>query len=377
MLLSGDEQGESRLTLPTVGHINNVFPEGSGFLPQALCQKITIISDGCAIAWAGSWLVARIVINRIAEACAARTLTADEIIHLIVTDDDFVKDQHRTAILGWVVGAPDENGKFTMEQFHINGTPNGAKWPDTIISAGSGETLLTQLIERTSVGRANREMHNNVWIAATAIGLLSRLYQMEYLAQDKSPTLTQYFGGGFECAFWNEQRFEKVADFTLILWEAEVGEGSSKLGMPALVVRQVYLDGFLFVRSARFLARIPGRDTEMVAEMHLNCIPPMIAGKARPPLTEIDVPFQSTFIATIVWIVTPHGPMFYHAAEGTEKVIIDEAKAGGISLEFNGDYLDNLVERVERAAQHQFNDPKLSTKFRALEVAPMRAKEAR
>jgi len=59
ILLSGLEVLGKEVHIPTIGNIDSVFPEGSGFSIVGLCQKLCIVNDRIAIGWAGKRFSAR------------------------------------------------------------------------------------------------------------------------------------------------------------------------------------------------------------------------------------------------------------------------------------------------------------------------------
>ncbi len=52
LLLSG-MSSSTELNVPTIGEVEQIFPDGSRFVPLRLGQKVNLISDNLAVAWAG------------------------------------------------------------------------------------------------------------------------------------------------------------------------------------------------------------------------------------------------------------------------------------------------------------------------------------
>lgn len=75
LLLSGNETVGYNLNIPTIGAIDAVFPEGSGYLPSRLIQKAVIINDNFVIGWSGKRIVAKVVIKELMEANSERAFT--------------------------------------------------------------------------------------------------------------------------------------------------------------------------------------------------------------------------------------------------------------------------------------------------------------
>jgi len=63
LLISADERIGPPLQIPGVGSAHQIFPEGSGYTPVGFNQKISLINEHLAVAWAGTKYKARGVIK--------------------------------------------------------------------------------------------------------------------------------------------------------------------------------------------------------------------------------------------------------------------------------------------------------------------------
>jgi len=79
LLLSGPEPPGQKFAIPTVGDVTTVFPEGSGFTPTGLNQKVAFIGGDLVLAWAGCRLKARTVIKGLIERNKQQPLSKDSL----------------------------------------------------------------------------------------------------------------------------------------------------------------------------------------------------------------------------------------------------------------------------------------------------------
>ncbi len=79
LLISGDESPQSSLNVPTIGDIDQIFPQGSGYLPTSLNQKLSIMNDNLAIAWAGTKISANVIFRQLLKECKKNPIGASGI----------------------------------------------------------------------------------------------------------------------------------------------------------------------------------------------------------------------------------------------------------------------------------------------------------
>jgi len=88
ILLSGLEVLGKEVHIPTIGNIDSVFPEGSGFSIVGLCQKLCIVNDRIAIGWAGKRFSAATVLKYLMAECTKREFTLEDIKYFWENDVD-------------------------------------------------------------------------------------------------------------------------------------------------------------------------------------------------------------------------------------------------------------------------------------------------
>jgi hypothetical protein len=116
LLISGNEQAGLVTSIPTVGLRDNVFPDGSGWVPLRLCQKIVVVAKNIVIGWSGSLLGATEVLNELRSSCYGAEIdrvslnkilssTMKELGQLELQLTGFIRDSE--GVTGFSVGADE------------------------------------------------------------------------------------------------------------------------------------------------------------------------------------------------------------------------------------------------------------------------------
>ena len=249
MLLSGEEVHGKKISLPTIGEVHNFFPEGSGWTITGLSQKIAIVSDECVVAWAGSWLAARTVISELKAIADKQLLTCDLISHFFESLDAEIKNLS-LSIVGFLRAGDgffhiSYNAKSDFELYE------GV----TVSSAGSGAEYLRDFL-RTSrrgerIGGKNANVHPAQLAYETGLQLGACFLRSENTLGDP---LRLFFGGGYEVAVFNGERFTKDLGVTYVLWDWRDPTKQSP-PFPSLVVVHEYKGDLLCIRSQEFKSK--------------------------------------------------------------------------------------------------------------------------
>jgi len=101
VLVSGG--GDSNITLPTVGHICNVFPEGSGLTAKSLTKKTAILGNNIIVAWFGLYVAAKTVIGELEKLNSHHRMSAEQV-------SEFFTDENIKNIVGEHIFDTDQLG---------------------------------------------------------------------------------------------------------------------------------------------------------------------------------------------------------------------------------------------------------------------------
>lgn len=242
LLISGPEILNRKVSLPTIGAVENFFPEGSGWTITGSAQKVVIVSEECGLAWAGSQLAARIVLKELAQFEQGRRLTK-ELIDQFLKNIDPEVEQLGLSLVGCVVedGVPHQFAYCADEPFY---TDAGVK----VVTAGSGSKHLASALRtrfRAGYNQDGRSAHAAERAFEAGIGIGGQLLRTE---RPSGWTLREYFGGGYEVAVFNGEHFTKDFSVTYILWDAKIPD-RKWLAHPTRVISYQYDGGILLLRT--------------------------------------------------------------------------------------------------------------------------------
>lgn len=243
MLLSGPERPDTNTSLPVVGDVRNVFPEGSGWTITGVVQKMAIIADNCVVVWAGSRLGAQAAIRSLKELAQAAPLNSEivrefmanlpeDILRLGINLLGFVKDEG-----GFTQIALEPDAELELS----DGTP--------VSLAGSGTRLMHKFLSRSRILGLDANFHPAA--CAYAIGLQTAALHLR-MEIDTDEQLLHFFGGFYEIAVWNGERFTKDRGVTYIMWEAKWGLSNS-LALPTLIITTNYINDVLLLKAQPFI----------------------------------------------------------------------------------------------------------------------------
>lgn len=251
---SGIEVRGRTATIPTIGRVTNFFPEGSGWTITGLAQKVTIIADECAVVWAGSHLGAKIAIDKLHDYAQVGRITRSTVSDLLASLPSELASLD-ISLLGVVV---DSNGpfQFGFGDFDKFERADGS----TAMTSGSGSDYLKRILARVNVSRTRGEsssVHPAQLAFEAAITTGGSLLRTE---RPMGFTLRNYFGGGYEVAVWNGERFTKDASITYILWDGQE-PGQNGFAHPRRLISHLYDDGHLLIRTQELQQTTPGKFT--------------------------------------------------------------------------------------------------------------------
>lgn len=252
LIVSGPEEPSRTVGIPTIGRVTDFFPEGSGWTITGFQQKVTIVSDECAIAWSGSHLGACVAIEKMRERAKSGRITRFTVSDLFASLRADLASLD-TTLLGFVVDS-DGPFQFAFGDFDKCTRADGSK----VLISGTGAEYLKKTLARGDVVRA--------WGENSAVHPAERAFEKAILTggsllRTERPlgfTLRRYFGGSYEAAVWNGERFTKDASITYILWD---GRDPDQYGFahPTRLISHLYDNGHLLMRVQELTQTAPGK----------------------------------------------------------------------------------------------------------------------
>ena len=279
LLLSAPEQPGRHIVLPTIEDITDIFPEGSGYGPSGLQQKIAVVADNLVIGWAGSRIAAKAVISDLYTKSQIELFTKDSLAdyfasiqqhigNLDIEFTGFIKDADR--IIGF--SYPD-----FLVQTHRFGK---------ISLLGTGRQNVQGVLDQFSELPPAQQGDPNIFARSLAFALgLTGFFLNEEMSNAES--LLHFFGGGYEIATFVRGKFQKLDDIMYVFWNVRIdNNGEGQISLPYQVFSYAYSDDLLLIRS------IPLSETQdhLSARQSIYGVSPIYREVAREEWSRVQVP---------------------------------------------------------------------------------------
>jgi len=239
LILSGPEMPDKKISIPSIGDINQVFPKGSGWSITGLTQKVIIISDKCAIAWSGSYLAAWEVIEEIKKLHNNNLLTLTNINNYLNNLKPTILNLE-FSITGWVL----ENEGF--HRFSLNVESSESPYFSGLLVGGTGGEAVKPSLSGLSLGsiQRSRDISSVEELAGRALAYIGGLIAHEASSHE---SLLRYYGGGYEVVAYFNNAFRKLDEFTFVFWRATMADGNAQISLPNRIIKQCYHDDLLII----------------------------------------------------------------------------------------------------------------------------------
>ena len=246
VLISGPEIPGKQIHIPTIGSIDSVFPEGSGFTVIGLRQKLCILNDILAVGWSGTLVAAQTIIKQLMRASAERNFTLDDVMRFWEHEADKTCKEN-VSIIGLI-----KNGDL-INSFGFNYLNLHSERFGNVILSGSGSHAMADSLARLG---PSPEYPPNINVlekaVATALTIATDMLGQELISPQG---LLNYFGGGIELISLVKGRFTKIGDITYLFWYVnEDNEHNITFSLPETALKFAYYEDILLVRKAEFKA---------------------------------------------------------------------------------------------------------------------------
>jgi hypothetical protein len=345
LLLTAEADPDHRMVaVPALGDVRDFF-EGSGWTVSGLAQKVVLVSASCVVAWAGSWIAAKLVVSQLREMAGDKVLTADFILSFLQQHPDL--QQHPISLIGYV---REERG-IKPFWYHANDVFDGGKL-GVVSAAGTGAHVLRDFAEVVALSpfATTGQVGTGEMAVSTALFLAGFLLRAELHGGDAAPTLRCMFGGGYEVASYLNGEFRKVGELTFVVWEAQVVDDVVKISLPQLLLKQQYLHDVLLLRSARIKEN--GGHLEVFDEQCHAVLPMYEVSQKILAEDLLKVSLQSRLLCHCflvrndkdVWIYT----RMQRCAPNSELTMTMEDTAGTIVMGFNNAFLQEIAKKLSK-----------------------------
>jgi hypothetical protein len=221
--------------------------EGSGWEIKALVQKLIIINEHCAIAWAGQEIAARALIKDLQIIASSRNIAITD-LEATVKAVAPVNSQGDSEIT--IIAILLEFGEpiiWSNEKANVSSTFLGE------VSIGGCATqslidLLHTFDSANTIVPHNGEIE--LFATSVALHLTTAFLSDEFHTQRTFSSLIAFFGGIYEIVVYSNGKVRKLEEVTYIFLEAHVREDNQiKISTPSLILKQQSKDSSLLIRS--------------------------------------------------------------------------------------------------------------------------------
>lgn len=235
LMISSDRERTNPIDLPT--RFSKLQPDPNLFLLR-LSQKVVIIDDHLAVAWAGRKNIAGYLVGRIASGMS-QPYSAEKILALIDGSGLLEEDLESVSFIFFGLIRDDQDDKMFVQDYRTGETIVGDH--EKIKYAGSGISHFLKSIAFNMKGSTGQVNTYEEFVGTFITRLAIALYQE--IVSDVTHKL--FYGGGFELLLLNpiEKRFVKVP-MTFVFWE--YGSRGVELTGPILTLNYD-ANGYLFL----------------------------------------------------------------------------------------------------------------------------------
>ena len=295
VLLSAFEVPGRTVSVPTIGNITTVFPEGSGFTPSGLRQKIAVVGDNLVIGWSSrSRITAKVVIQELLEKNQQEPFTNDSLMRHFGELDESYWEQG----LGLVGFVKDSRGVAQFGFRYLDLTTNLF---GRVGLLGTGAEHFEKFLQNLpSLPLPSRQV--NDLERSLACGLMvSGVFLSSEIATYES--LLNFYGGGYEIASLFNGKFQKLDDITYLFWHGEITDNGIGMNLHQ-VCKYSYVNDVLLIRAAT-LSEF-STNTQLTIKQSVEVVPPIYRDVTFEELSSFYRPtFDSKWLCS--YYLVPHG----------------------------------------------------------------------
>jgi hypothetical protein len=255
--------------------VNSVLPDEAWGYASGVRQKLNIINDNLMVAWAGSYLQARLAINRLDNAVRAGAATSADILAVL---DEIAPEIQDISLLGLVVrpdGQPDE---VLVASFAWDvGTDNIDGVDVRLAGTGQWSTkeILPHVIQRNDqLPPIEQAIYSGIALSGALIGR----------EMHTGHNIAQMWGGAIEIGFVANGTLQKL-DRILHLQSRvrHIGDGLVEFQFWPKLTHYCYLGKYLLVSTIEWFEQGPVREERYLVSPLIRASPPPIEHAMQRP----------------------------------------------------------------------------------------------
>lgn len=343
LLVSGDENLYSSLNVPAIGEITQIFPKGSGFVPTGLRQKIAIVNENLALAWAGNRISAQTIIsNLLIEARKKANWKLDDLSCFFADYDKEHGD--KVGIVGY---SNDGKGIFSFG-YGVNQIKYQSEKYGLVRLCGTGAKNLQSYLDHFDIPPASRA--TNPLETAVGNALVITTY-MTGLERTTGSNLIEYYGGGFEILSLVQRKFKKIDDIAYLIWVGrQMSDLSWRLSLPEICIKYYYHDDILLIRKVEFKSEPNGALTSDNEAVYL--ISPIYRNIDDIVLKNIKLSsFNSKFICSFIIFYSIDGSVqvlsrINYSSQQIHPIRFRDDASDILHMDIHSDFIKSIFEGV-------------------------------
>lgn len=339
LLVSKDKFEIPNIDLPSLGELNNsehliLSNSTKNITPVQTVQKVNILSQNLIVAWAGSYLRAKLILKALRDETANRELSYDLVKNILSDNEDLIGNE--VAIIGLLMMPCG-----TVQAFHKNGEMFDIPGYSDFIYAGTGgsqyfDTLMNISSDRDEDATTLRYPDALYNPAATIWKLLA----LELITG--VPVYNAY-GGGFELAYFDDGGAKKLDDIVHYCWKFDINDLAKPPELWNGITKYDYQNDNLIIRRIRAINQSKIGETYPVSEMRY-IVPPLVLKHGFDKCDMDDVDYAAKWTCNHFYLRTGcdqyfmRSSIFYSSAR--KSPILANVEMGRLFLQQDMDYLE-------------------------------------
>ena len=263
ILLSGEGELDVSISVPTFADTSMIYAEGSKLVIKGVSQKIHQVSDNLAIAWSGRHIAARTIVNELIQQNTKGPFTYESLLSYLKNNETI--KYNGLKIIAFLFDPKTNNSKIVG-----NAPIYNSEFFGMIFSAGSGADDFLSMFKSREAGFIECIREQNVGVEGIAASLITQLLASDFT---HGPSLSNYYGGGYELLLVDNGKIGKVDDLTYVFWLSQFLEGDDITPpIPVQLHAYKYVKDILAIRALRLKQR---DDNSKAVNSSVYFIPPV------------------------------------------------------------------------------------------------------
>jgi len=304
-------------------------------VPTGLTQKIAILNDNLALAWAGKKISAKIIIRDLLK-------EAQKKINWKRNDlSDFFSNYEEHGNEVGIIGlSNDEKGLFYFG-WGAHQSKYDSKKYGLVRLSGSGAKNLKSYLDNFDLPQASS--------FEAAIGnALAITTHMVGFEKTTSSNLLLYYGGGFEILSLVEYKFKKIGDVTYLIWlSRQTSDLSWEISLPVTCIKYLYENDILLIKKADIKTQPNGSIIPINKTIYI--VSPIYRNVKADEIPEKTVnlsSFNSTFICSFVIFYYLNGSIMMNSRVDYNRVGTHLVRFEDDVLNIDNNFIKSIAENV-------------------------------